>query len=244
LIVEDDLDLANMLKAALSQEGYAADVTDCGEEGESLATAILYDLILLDILLPGKDGLAVCKSLRTQKINTPILLLTAKNENADVILGLNSGADDYLTKPFNLGVLFARIRALIRRGRTISSQELKINNLTIDTLNRQVHRCEAEISLTSKEYAILEYLIQHPNFLVARSTLEQHIWNMQMDNSSNALDVHIKNLRNKLGEENHDLILTIRGQGYRFNYTGNNSERQSVAEEASFTIPNSLLNPR
>lgn len=215
LVIEDDKSLSDLLKEALAQEGYAVDMAGTGEEGEYLAETIPFDVIVLDIILPGKDGIAVCKSLRAKNVNTPILMLTCKTEESDVIRGLDSGADDYLGKPFHVAILYARLRALVRRRQNTSNPKVEIGNLVIDTVRRQVWQGTQEINLTVKEYDILEFLACNPNTVITRTDLEQHIWNMNMDTSTNLIDVHIKNLRAKLGRENQDLIQTIRGRGYR-----------------------------
>ena len=215
LIIEDDKPLSDMLKKALSQENYSVDVALTGEDGEYLAETIPYDVILMAILLPGKDGIAVCKSLRHKNIDTPILMLTSKTQDSDVIRGMDSGADDYLIKPFHIGVLNSRVRALLRRGHKSENPKIKVGNLILDTVGRQVWQGKKEIKLTAKEYAILEYLASYPNSVITRTNLEQHVWNLNMDSISNVIDEHIKNLRAKLGEENRDLIQTVRGRGYQ-----------------------------
>jgi DNA-binding response OmpR family regulator len=219
LIIEDDKSTSDFLKEALTQERYAVDTAFTGEEGESLAETVSYDAILLDIILPGKDGIQVCADLRRKKVDTPILILTCKSEDSDITRGLDSGADDYLTKPFTIDVLLSRLRALIRRGQNSINPDIKVGNLILDTVNQQFWQGTREITLTSKEYAILEYLAGHPDSLITRSTLEQHIWNLNTDSGSNVIDAHIKNLRAKLGEENRGLIQTIRGRGYQLRKT-------------------------
>jgi DNA-binding response OmpR family regulator len=215
LVIEDDKAVSDFISEALTQEGYAVDTAFTGEQGEYLAGTVPYDAILLDILLPGKDGFEVCTALRRKKIDTPVLMLTCKTEDSEVTRGLDSGADDYLTKPFNIAVLLSRLRALTRRGRGLVNPEIEIGNLRLDTIHKQLWRGAREINLTAKEYAILEYLAGHPNSLITRSTLEQHVRNSNMDSNSNTVDVHIKNLRAKLGEENRGLIRTIQGRGYQ-----------------------------
>ncbi len=216
LVVDDEVQIAHMLQEALSLEGYAVDIAYNGEEGESLAESVPYDLIILDILLPVKNGFDVCRSLRSKKVETPVLLLTGRMKtDADQVKGLDCGADDYLLKPIHLSVLNARVRALLRRKAGISSPIIKVGNLTMDTITKRVNLGQNEITLTSKEYAILSFFIQHPGIVITRSQLEDHIWNGELDNISNMVDAHIKNLRKKLRTENY--IETVRGSGYRLN---------------------------
>ncbi|MBN2076422.1 MAG: response regulator transcription factor [Dehalococcoidales bacterium] len=216
LVIEDNQQLADLLNRGLSEAGYAVDIALSGEEGEEYIESVPYDLLILDIILPGKDGIAVCRGLRQNGIKLPILMLTAKNSLGDKIEGLDSGADDYLVKPFEFEELYARIRALLRREENLIPQKLQIGSLVFDTKARQVWCGQTVIELTSKEFAILEYLARHPNLVITRTMLEQHVWNLGLDSTSNLIDVYISRLRRKIdiaGETS--LIQTVKGVGYR-----------------------------
>ena len=216
LIVEDEQNLARIIQRGLTEEGYAVDTAFTGEDGEMLAESIPYDIILLDIMLPGKDGIEVCRSLRQKKIKTPILMLTAKDSIGDRVKGLDSGADDYLVKPFAFEELYARVRALLRREENLLPQKLQVGDLVMDAGTRQVMRGDRKIELTGKEFAILEFLMRHPNLVITRVMLEQHIWNLELDSTSNLVDVFIRRLRKKIDEgEKKSLIQTVKGAGYR-----------------------------
>jgi DNA-binding response OmpR family regulator len=198
------------------EEAYAVDLAYDGEEGEYLAEVNPYDLIILDIMLPNKDGIEVCHELRAKKINTPILMLTAKDTVEDRVTGLDTGADDYLVKPFAFSELLARVRALLRREGISKSPELRVRDLTLNTLTRQVWRGQRPIELTTKEYVILEYIMRHPNVVVTRTMIEEHAWDYDFDSLSNLVDVYIRRLRRKIDNEREDsLIQTVRGAGYR-----------------------------
>lgn len=216
LVVEDDTKLAALIKRGLSEQGYAVDCALTGEEGEVLLAGIPYDLLILDILLPGKDGLEVCRSLRASRIQTPVLMLTCKNRLIDRITGLDSGADDYLAKPFEFPELYARIRALLRREKTTLSPRLSAGHITLDTVSKEVWKDGVPVEINPKEFAILEYLMRQPNCAVTRIMIEQHVWNMDLNSNPNLVEVYISKLRAKLdgpGQEN--LIQTVRGAGYR-----------------------------
>ena len=216
LIVDDDRRLCAIIKRGLLEEGYAVDLAYDGEEGEYLAEVNPYDLIILDIMLPGKDGIQICNELRARRVNTPILMLTAKDAVEDRIRGLDTGADDYLVKPFAFSELLARIRALLRRDGISRSPELKVGDLTLDTITRHVRRGQRSIELTTKEYVVLEYLMRHPDAVVTRTMIEEHAWDYDFDSLSNLVDVYVNRLRRKIdnkGEES--LIQTVRGAGYR-----------------------------
>ena len=216
LVVEDEDQLAELIKRGLEEEGYAVDIASSGEIGEELAESIPYDVVVLDIILPERNGLEVCAALRTKKIKAPILMLTAKDTIEDKVKGLDSGADDYLVKPFVFEELYARVRALLRREENLVSHKLDLGELVIDTTTRQVWRGQKEVDLTPKEYAILEYLARHPNMVITRVMLEQHIWNLELDSTSNLVDVFIRKLRRKLDEgEGESFIQTVKGAGYR-----------------------------
>jgi DNA-binding response OmpR family regulator len=216
LIVEDEQQLARIIQRGLTEEGYAVDTAFSGEEGEVLAEGIPYDLTILDIMLPGKNGIEVCRGLRQKKIKTPILMLTAKDSVGDRVKGLDSGADDYLVKPFAFEELYARVRALLRREENLLPQKLQVGDLVMDVSTRQVMRGPRRIDLTGKEFAMLEFLMRHPNLVITRVMLEQHIWNLELDSTSNLVDVFIRRLRIKIDEgEKKSLIQTVKGAGYR-----------------------------
>ena len=216
LVIEDEKLQAVSLKRGLEEAGYAVDVASTGEEGESLAFSIPFDLIILDLVLPGKDGLEVCSTLRQRKISTPILMLTRKNDVRDRIKGLDQGADDYLGKPFHFEELLARVRALLRRESATISPRLTTGDLAMDTVTQQVWLKNQEITLTGKEFAILEYLMRHPDAVVTRSMLEQHVWNLELDSTTNLIEAYICRLRAKLGQDaSGSIIQTIKGRGYR-----------------------------
>ena len=216
LIVEDDRRLCGIIKRGLLEESYAVDAAYDGEDGEYLAETTPYDLIVLDIMLPKKDGIEICQELRLKKVNTPILMLTAKDAVEDRVRGLDAGADDYLVKPFAFSELLARIRALLRREGVTKSPRLQVGNLVLDTLTRETWRGQRTIELTNKEYVILEYLMRHSNMVITRTMLEEHAWDYEFDSLSNLIDVYIRRLRRKIDEgERNSLIQTVRGAGYR-----------------------------
>lgn len=220
LIVEDDRRLSGIIKRGLLEEGYAVDTAYDGEEGEYLAEDTAYDLIILDIMLPKKDGIEICEKLRLKKINTSILMLTARDTVEDRVKGLDAGADDYLVKPFAFSELVARVRALLRRDGLSKSPRLQVGDLTMDTLTREVWRGERRIELTNKEYVILEYFMRHPNMVITRTMLVDHAWDYEFDAMSNLIDVYIRRLRQKIDEGNQgSLIQTVRGAGYRLRAT-------------------------
>ncbi|MDQ6672377.1 MAG: response regulator transcription factor [Chloroflexota bacterium] len=217
LVVEDEHKLASVLKRGLEEHGYAVDAAYDGEDGLALATAEPYDLIVLDIMLPGLDGLSLCNQLRVQKMHMPILMLTARDAVDDRVAGLDSGADDYLTKPFAFRELLARIRALLRRdGLSARDPILKIGDLQIDTVSHEVRRSGKLIDLTSKEYAILEYFARNPNRVLTRTQIAEHVWDFDFVSMSNVIDVYIGYLRRKLSDDSEPRLLrTIRGTGYQ-----------------------------
>ena len=216
LLIEDNRRLSSSLKLSLVDEGYAVDVAYDGLEGQELAEMTPYDVIILDIMLPKRDGLEVCRELRTQRINAPILMLTARDTVEDRVKGLDSGADDYLVKPFALDELRARLRALLRRESTDKTGRLTLSDLTLDPSTRDVSRGDISIQLTVKEFALLEYLMRHPNRLITREMAESHVWSYDYDGISNVVDVYIRRLRRKIDEPFAvKLIETVRGVGYR-----------------------------
>lgn len=215
LVIEDDKATSAFIKRGLGEEGFAIDVAFTGEEGLHLAEVNSYDLIVLDIILPGTNGFEVCRILRDRKVALPILMLTGKQDITDRVTGLNSGADDYLIKPFAFDELVARVRALLRRVERTIPSVLQVGSLVMNISTRQVMFKQTPANFTPKEYAILEYLMRYHGTVVTRSTLEQHIWNQEFESTSNLVDVYIKRIRHKIGEEGESLIQTVRGVGYR-----------------------------
>lgn len=217
LIVEDNEKLAHYIKQALEQNSYAVDCIYDGEAGEKRATYSEYDLVILDIMLPGKNGIDVCKSLRKQNINMPIIMLTARGDIDDKITGLDSGADDYLTKPFELNELLARIRALLRRPIEKNCEVLIAQDLAVDCAKHAITKEAKVLLLTIKEYSVLEYLIRNKDRTVTREEILNHCWDFSFDSFSNIVDVYIKQLRQKLNDKNNKYIKTIRSVGYKLN---------------------------
>jgi DNA-binding response OmpR family regulator len=216
LVVEDERKLAEIIKRGLVEEGYSVDTAFDGAEAEDLAVNVPYDAILLDLMLPKKDGIEVCHSLRQEKIKAKILMLTARDSIGDRVKGLDSGADDYLVKPFDFKELCARIRALLRREDIYVPVKMQVGGLVMDTSTREVRRDSKRIELTPKEYEVLEYLMRHPNMVITRTMFEQHVWSLELDSGSNLVDVFIRKLRRKIDEEGKDsFILTVKGAGYR-----------------------------
>src|SRR3989339_874314 len=216
LLVEDELRLSNITKKGLLEEGYAVDVAYDGEEGQYLAESEEYDLIILDIMLPKIDGLTLCRSLREKNIKTPVLMLTAKTTIEDKVAGLDSGADDYMTKPFSFLELRSRIQALIRRSKQESTLVLKIADLEIDPLKHIVKRSDNLITLTSKEFAILEYLLRHKDEVLTRTMIIEHVWDYNFEGMSNIVDAFIAAIRRKVDRgAKVKLIHTVHGVGYK-----------------------------
>lgn len=218
LVVEDERKIANSIKKGLEQERYAVDVAYDGEKGFDLASAEDYDLIILDLMLPRMDGMKICQQLRETKKQVHILMLTAKGQVSDKVNGLNSGADDYLIKPFAFEELLARIRALIRRPKDVVSPVLKVGDLTMNTLNYEVKRGGARIQLSRKEYTLLEYLLRHPDQVVEKDRIIAHVWDYDADILPNTVEVYVGYLRNKIDKPfpgRPALIQTVRGFGYK-----------------------------
>jgi DNA-binding response OmpR family regulator len=215
LIVEDQSNVSNYIKRALEEQGYAVDLARTGREALDWAEVVVYDLIVLDIMLPEIDGITVCRRLRSQGNQAAILMLTARDAVDDRVTGLDAGADDYLVKPFDLKELLARLRALARR-RTAKTSTLKVADLSLDTRTRVVMRSNTLIKLTAKEYAILECLMREPDRVLTRTEIAESVWNYDVYNQSNVVDVYIRNLRRKIDDPfDHKLIHTVRGAGYR-----------------------------
>ena len=218
LIIEDEHKIANSIKKGLEMESYAVDVAYDGSEGYDLASTEDYDVIILDLLLPGLGGMEICKKLRSEKIHTPILILTAKGQLEDKVEGLNSGADDYLVKPFAFEELLARIRALIRRPKTANGTILALDDLSLNTLTYEVKRDDKQIRLSGKEFSLLEYLLRHPGRIFTKEQIIGHVWNYDADILPNTVEVYIGYLRNKIDRpfpKKPALIHTVRGFGYK-----------------------------
>lgn len=216
LVVEDNRRLSQALKTSLADEGYAVDVAFDGEEGEELAELTPYDAIILDVMLPRKSGLEVCKHLRQARINAPIIMLTARDAVEDRVAGLDSGADDYLVKPFAVSELCARLRALMRREAVSKNGLLQLADLVADPATHFVERGGRSMELTSKEFALLEYFMRHPNQVITRDRIETHIWSYDFNCSSNVVDVYVRRLRRKIDDPFAvKLLETVRGTGYR-----------------------------
>jgi DNA-binding response OmpR family regulator len=216
LVIEDDRKAARLLAEGLQEERFVVDVAHSGEAGDEMASVNDYDVIVLDWVLPDRDGILVCRDLRERGISTPILMLTARDSLEDRVTGLNTGADDYLTKPFGFSELLARIHALLRRSDSTRPVVLRVADLTLDPLSHRVMRGGVAISLTPKEYVILEVLMRHPGEVVSRAALAERVWDVEPETLSNLLDVHVSHLRRKIDAERRPPLLhTVRGGGYR-----------------------------
>ncbi len=218
LVVEDEHKIANAIKKGLHRESYAVDIVHDGIEGYDLASSEQFDVIVLDIMLPGLDGIEICMKLREQQIHTPILMLTAKSQIEDKVVGFNSGADDYLTKPFAFAELLVRIKALTRRPQSSIGTILSVGDLAIDTNNYEVKRAGQKIRLSNKEYSLLEYLVRHKDKVITKEQIINHVWNYDSDVLPNSVEVYIKHLRTKIDEPFPDkhLIHTVKGfSGYK-----------------------------
>ena len=222
LVVEDERRIAAYVKRGLEEQGYAVDLAGTGREALDWAAVVEFDLIVLDILLPELDGLSVCRELRARRLQTPILMLTARDAVDDRVAGLDAGADDYLVKPFALKELLARLRALTRRSKDApKSTQLQIADLVLDTLTHRARRGDRTIELTAKEFAVLECLMREPDRILTRTMIAEHVWNYDVFNQSNVVDVYIRNLRRKIDDPcDVKLIHTVRGAGYRLAATG------------------------
>ena len=216
LVIEDDLDVRDFLRASLEERCYTVDCTADGERGLQLAKNHPYDLILLDHILPKRDGQKICQDLRNAGKSTPIIMLTARNQLRHRVDALNAGADDYLSKPFSLEELLARMSAILRRSPSIEQNIMKIADLSLDKNKQKVMRGKMEIYLTRKEFSLLEYLMQRQETIISRSVLMEHIWNKDSDPFSNTLEAHIMNLRKKIDlPGKKKLIHNIAGRGYK-----------------------------
>lgn len=215
LIVEDDSDLAQFIRKGLQEEGYLIDQATNGEDGFLFASSYSYDLLILDVMLPQLDGMELCRRLRTKGYTTPILFLSARDSIQDKVTGFDHGADDYLTKPFAFAELLARIRALIRRVGPHILRRLKAADLEIDPSSRQVWRAGSEITLTNKEYSLLEYLIRNKNRVLTRTAIIEHVWDINYNPMTNIVDAHVRALRSKMDRDfSPPLIKSVRGAGY------------------------------
>lgn len=216
LLVEDERKVANLIKKGFEEEGLIVDIAEDGEIALEKVSADGYDLIILDIMLPGKDGIEVLKEIRSKGIMKPIMMLTAKDTTSDKVLGLDAGADDYITKPFVFEELLARVRALLRRGHAIEkAQPIQIHDLVIDPVTRRVTRAGKEIELTTKEYGLLEYMARNKNRILTRTMIAENVWDYQFDSLTNIIDVYINYLRKKIDKDHQKkLIHTVRGVGY------------------------------
>lgn len=215
LVVEDEAKMASFIKRGLEEEGAAVDVSSDGQDGFYRASTGSYDLIVLDITLPLMDGLEVCRKLRESRVSSPILLLTARDSVDMKVRGLDSGADDYLTKPFAFAELLARLRALRRRDRAEVNLRLQVGDLVLDPLTRRVTRANQPITLTSKEFALLECFMRHPDQVLSRTVLSENVWDETFDSFTNVIDVYVNYLRNKVDRNfAPKLIHTVRGAGY------------------------------
>ncbi len=217
LIAEDEEEVAKLLKKTLEKESYAVDYLTDGEAAlrRLEISSKDYDLAILDLMLPRKSGLEICREVRAKNITLPILVLTARDDVNDKVTALELGADDYLTKPFSMQELLARIRALLRRPVQSLPTELSIQDITLNTSTRKVHRNHKEIALTVKEFSLLEYLMRHPNQVISRNQIIDHLWGYDFISGSNIVDVHIKNLRKKINNRKNKILETVRGMGYR-----------------------------
>ncbi len=216
LLIEDDKEAARLLARGLREEGWIVDIACSGESGDEMASVNTYDAIVLDWMLPDRDGIAVCQSLRGSGLHVPILILTARDAIEDRVLGLNAGADDYLTKPFAFAELLARLHALLRRSELTRPVLLTVEDLTLDPRSHQVMRGGIPISLTPKEYGILETLMRHAGEVVSRAYLGEHVWEDEHDSLTNLVDVHVSHLRRKVDQGPvTPLIHTVWGHGYR-----------------------------
>ena len=221
LVIEDETKVGSFIKRALEEETYAVDLCEDGAKGLELACATSYDLVMVDLMVPTMPGLEIVKGIRQAKIQTPILILTAQSQVDQRVTGLDAGADDYLTKPFAIDELLARVRALLRRGSTESPGVLQIDDLLLNLATREVTRGGQRINLTVKEYALLEYLMRHTSRVLTRSMISEHVWNQDFDTFTNVIDVYVNYLRNKI-DRGHvkKLIHTVRGSGYMLKADG------------------------
>lgn len=215
LLVEDNAKMSRFIEQGLSEQGYAVDVAATGHDGQELGVSHPYDLIVLDVMLPDQDGIQLCRSLRKRQIESPILMLTALSTTTDKVAGLDAGADDYLTKPFEFVELLARVRALLRRGQGQEPTVLRFEDVELDLLTRKAKRAGQAIRLTAKEFALLEFFVRNPGRVLTRTEISQNVWEMNFDNDSNVIDVYVSMLRRKIEKGfSKKLIHTVIGAGY------------------------------
>ncbi len=217
LVVEDNPKMADAIRKGLTEHGYTVDVSTSGFEGEEMAARENYDVVILDLMLPDIDGVEVCRNLRRRHVATPILMLTALSGTKEKVTGLDAGADDYLTKPFEFEELVARIRALLRRGEASESTTLSCDDLVLDLSKRTAERGGEKIRLSNKEFALLEFMLRRPNRVLTRQTIAEKVWDINYEPSSNVIDVYVSALRRKIDRNfARPLIHTVVGMGYRF----------------------------
>lgn len=216
LLVEDDKGIARFVKKGLLENSFQVDASFDGEEGLGFALQRSYDLIILDILLPGMNGLEALKRLRGMGIQTPVIFLTARDSESDIVQGLNAGADDYLTKPFSFNELLARVQALLRRGKNVSpASRFQVANLILEVEGHRVFRGKEKIDLTPKEYGLLEFFMRHPGEIITRTMITEKVWDYHFDTATNVIDVHVSHLRNKIDKNFEPKLLhTVKGVGY------------------------------
>ncbi|MCK5415843.1 response regulator transcription factor [Candidatus Parcubacteria bacterium] len=216
LVVEDEIKISRFIKKGLEMEHYTVEIAYDGQDGYEMAELNSYDLIILDIMLPKMSGIEMCRKLRLAKVDTPVIMLTARDTIEDRVKGLDAGADDYLTKPFAFGELVARIRALLRREKTVKTTELQIDDLKLNPATHEVYRNNKEIQLSSKEYRLLDYMMRRPGYVCTRTMIGEHIWGYNFKDDSNVIDVYISYLRKKIDQGfRNKLIHTIRDVGYK-----------------------------
>jgi two-component system, OmpR family, copper resistance phosphate regulon response regulator CusR len=215
LLAEDEVKVGSFIRRALEEDSYAVDLCADGEDAVELARANTYDLLILDIMLPGLSGLEILRRLRKERVKTPVLILTARTGVDEKVKGLDSGADDYLTKPFAIEELLARVRALLRRGSSDSAGVLQVDDLVLNPVTHEVTRGGQRIDLTAKEYALLEYMMRNSGRVLTRAMIAEHVWNLDFDTFTNVIDVYVNYLRNKVDRgRTQRLIHTVRGSGY------------------------------
>lgn len=214
LVIEDEQDVAAFVKKAMIEEKHAVDIAHDGAKGQELALSESYDLLILDIMLPQKDGIAVLKTLRKEGVQTPVLILTARGDVHDRVMGLDAGADDYLRKPFAVAELRARVRSLLRRQSSSRAPVLRAGDLILDPLSHEVRLKDRLIELTNREYAILEYLLRNKNRLLSKGMIAEHVWDFHFSSDYNLIEVYIRRIRNKVERHQQRLIHTVRNGGY------------------------------